>query len=156
MTLYKCCVLLLLFEEGKSFIKPLYFLALMVINQDRSKRKPSGGKYKKLKIKLLNRMGRKPSHTKIGERSDVLIRVKGGQHKQKILHDENVNLYDPKTKKYSKEKISTTTDNPANRHFARRNIVTKGAIIVTSKGKARITSRPGQTGTLNAVLIDSK
>ena len=44
-------------------------------------------------------------------------------------------------------------ENPANRHFVRRNIMTKGTVIETEKGKARITSRPGQDGTINAVLI---
>jgi small subunit ribosomal protein S8e len=29
----------------------------------------------------------------------------------------------------------------------------KGAIIETKLGKAKITSRPGQTGTINAVLV---
>lgn len=29
----------------------------------------------------------------------------------------------------------------------------KGAIIETKIGKARITSRPGQSGTINAILI---
>jgi small subunit ribosomal protein S8e len=32
--------------------------------------------------------------------------------------------------------------------------VTKGAIIQTEIGKARVTSRPGQSGAINAVLID--
>ena len=63
------------------------------------------------------------------------------------------NLYDPKTNKYEQIKIKTISGNPANRHFIRRNIMTKGAIIETEKGKARITSRPGQDGVVNAVLI---
>ncbi|MEK6848627.1 MAG: 30S ribosomal protein S8e, partial [Nanoarchaeota archaeon] len=42
---------------------------------------------------------------------------------------------------------------PANRHFIRRNIMTKGSVIDTELGKARITSRPGQDGVVNAVLI---
>jgi ribosomal protein S8E len=29
----------------------------------------------------------------------------------------------------------------------------KGVIVQTSKGKARITSRPGQQGSINAVLL---
>jgi small subunit ribosomal protein S8e len=35
----------------------------------------------------------------------------------------------------------------------RRAIITKGAIIETSKGNARVTSRPGQCGIINAVLL---
>jgi len=41
----------------------------------------------------------------------------------------------------------------ANRHFVRRNIITKGAIVRTEAGDAKITSRPGQEGAINAVLI---
>ena len=44
-------------------------------------------------------------------------------------------------------------DNPANRDFARRKIITKGAIIKTKRGNARVTSRPGQNGTVDAVLV---
>ena len=44
-------------------------------------------------------------------------------------------------------------ENPANRHYIRRNILTRGTIIKTEKGNARITSRPGQDGVVNAVLI---
>jgi small subunit ribosomal protein S8e len=29
----------------------------------------------------------------------------------------------------------------------------RGAIVETEKGRARVTSRPGQNGTVNAVLI---
>ncbi|RLF79472.1 30S ribosomal protein S8e, partial [Thermococci archaeon] len=42
---------------------------------------------------------------------------------------------------------------PANRQYVRRNIITKGAIIQTEIGKAIVTSRPGQDGVVNAVLI---
>ena len=45
-------------------------------------------------------------------------------------------------------------DNPANVNYVRRNIVTKGAVIETSAGRARVTSRPGQDGQINAVLVD--
>ena len=31
--------------------------------------------------------------------------------------------------------------------------MTKGTIIETEKGKAKITSRPGQEGSINAVLV---
>jgi small subunit ribosomal protein S8e len=32
--------------------------------------------------------------------------------------------------------------------------VTKGAVIETGEGRARVTSRPGQTGQVNAVLVE--
>ena len=64
-----------------------------------------------------------------------------------------INVYDSKTKKYSKEKIKTIVENNANRHFVRRNIMTKGAVVETAKGKVKITSRPGQVGVLQGILI---
>ena len=53
-------------------------------------------------------------------------------------------------------KIKTVIESPDNRHYARENVLTKGAIIDTEAGKARITSRPGQEGVVNAVLIEAK
>ena len=38
-------------------------------------------------------------------------------------------------------------------HYMRRNILTKGAIIKTELGDARITNRPGQDGVINAILL---
>ncbi|MCK4384091.1 MAG: 30S ribosomal protein S8e, partial [Candidatus Lokiarchaeota archaeon] len=37
----------------------------------------------------------------------------------------------------------------------RRHILTKGAVVETELGNARITSRPGQHGTLNGILMSS-
>jgi small subunit ribosomal protein S8e len=50
-------------------------------------------------------------------------------------------------------KIITVVQNQANPHFVRRNIMTKGAVVKTDIGLVRITSRPGQDGTLNGVLV---
>ena len=77
----------------------------------------------------------------------------GGSKKSRLLSSDIVNVYDPKTKKYEKLKIETVKENPANSNFIRRNIMTKGAIVKTSKGNARITSRPGQEGSINAILV---
>ena len=43
--------------------------------------------------------------------------------------------------------------NPVNVDYDRRGVITKGAVIETSLGLARVTSRPGQDGIINAVLI---
>jgi small subunit ribosomal protein S8e len=44
--------------------------------------------------------------------------------------------------------------NSANPNYVRRNLLTKGAILKTEIGRARITSRPGQDGVINAVLLE--
>ena len=124
-----------------------------MLSQHRSKRKLTGGRYKSFRKKRKCDMARGATLTKVGKTRLKIIRTKGHDKKQKLLSCDVVNLLDPKTKKYSKVKIKTVLENPANRHYVRRNIITKGTIIDTDKGKARVTSRPGQTGTVNAVLI---
>ena len=66
------------------------------------------------------------------------------------------NLVDPKTGKAEKVKILSVKENKANIHFVRMNVITKGAIIETDLGQARVTSRPGQEGNVNAILIKKK
>tara|TARA_Y100000310_G_scaffold162833_1_gene162774 strand:- start:7258 stop:7638 length:381 start_codon:yes stop_codon:yes gene_type:complete len=125
----------------------------MAISQRKSKRKPSGGRYVSLSKKKLKDMGNLPTHTRVGKRASKVIRGLGGNEKIILTTEEQVNVLDPKTKKYSKLKIEEVLENPANRHFVRRNILTKGTIIKTSKGNARIISRPGQEGVINAILV---
>jgi len=102
----------------------------------------------------LYELGNLPRLTKLGERKSKAIKGKFAKVKQILFNVDVANVYDPKNKKYSKAKIVTIVDNPANRNFIRRNIMNKGAIIKTEVGNARITSRPGQEGTVNAILID--
>lgn len=126
----------------------------MVFIQGKSNRKPSGGRYKRvLHQKRLYRMGRFPRLTKLGEFKRREIRIRNGSLNFVLLNIDKVNVLDPKTKKYSIETIKTILECPANRNYVRRNIMTKGTIIDTTKGKARITNRPGQEGAVNAVLV---
>ena len=125
----------------------------MAISQVRSRRKPTGGRYKNYRKKKQYELGREPSFTKLDKKRIQVIRTMGNNRKLRLLSADIANLYDPKTKSFKQVKIKTITDNPANRHFIRRNIMTKGAVIDTELGKAKITSRPGQDGVVNAVLI---
>jgi len=126
----------------------------MVITQHRSKRKPTGGRYKKLyRSKRKAEIGKAPMHTKLDKSKTKIIRTKGGNQKTKLLSCDVVNVYDPKSKKCTKSKIKTILENKANRHYVRRSILTKGTIVETELGKAKITSRPGQEGAMNAVLV---
>jgi small subunit ribosomal protein S8e len=50
--------------------------------------------------------------------------------------------------------ITNVVENPADPNYARRNIITRGALIETSEGTAKVTSRPGQDGQVNAVLVE--
>jgi len=125
----------------------------MVLDQQRSVRKETGARYKKQHSKKKESMGRTPTLTKIGENATRKIRVRGHNDKLRIIRADVANVYDPKTKKYIKAKIQIVVGNPANRHYVRRNIITKGTIIQTDKGNAKVSSRPGQDGQINAVLI---
>lgn len=125
----------------------------MVIVQGRATSKPSGGRLLNYRKRRQYDMGGLPMHTKLGQSERKLFRAKGGNLKVKQLSNNLANVTDPKSKKTVVAKILTVVENPANRHFVRRNIITKGTIIETEKGKARITSRPGQEGMINAVLV---
>lgn len=50
--------------------------------------------------------------------------------------------------------IESVEENEANPNFVRRSLLTKGTVVQTSEGKARITSRPGQQGVINAKHIE--
>ena len=125
----------------------------MVVIQGKSKRKPTGGRYTSSRPKRLAQKGSLPAHTKIGKRDARSSRIRSGDSKIRLLFADKVNLFDPTTRKCSVESIKTVVESPANRHFVRRNILTKGTVVETAKGRARITGRPGQEGMINAVLI---
>jgi len=126
----------------------------MAILQLRSKRKNTGGRYKRVLVKRLARLGRLPVFTSIGARRTKTLRTSGANTKSKTLRADKVNLYDAKSKTHEVVEIKNVVENPANRHYVRRNIMTRGSIVETTKGKARITSRPGQEIVMNAVLVE--
>ncbi|HLD12678.1 MAG TPA: 30S ribosomal protein S8e [Candidatus Nanoarchaeia archaeon] len=125
----------------------------MAITHHRSKRKRTGGRYIASLKKKLRHLGSLPTLTSIGARKFRQERTMGGGSKKALRTIDTANVYDPATKKYLKLKIESVIDNKANVNYIRRNILTQGAIIKTEKGEARITSRPGQTTTVNAVLL---
>ena len=119
-------------------------------------RKPTGGKIKVSRKKRKYERGSLPVHTKIGEEKRRVVRTKGGGMKVKAFSVEFANVMDPKSKVAKKVKILGIVENPANPHFVRRGIITKGCIIKTELGNAKVTSRPSQHGVVNAVLIQEK
>jgi len=123
----------------------------MGIYQGRSRRKKTGGKYIRSRGKRKYEMGREPVFTKIGEEKKKIIRVMGGNRKIKLKSALYANISTPEGIK--KVKILNVEENKANKQFTRRNILTKGAIIQTEIGKAKVTSRPGQHGVVNGVLL---
>ncbi len=121
--------------------------------QGRSKRKVSGGRIRLHRKKRTFEIGREKQFTTIGEYKNAKIRTMGNNLKMRLVRTEMANVIDPKTKKTSRVKILTVVENSANPFHVRRNILNKGAIIDTELGKAKVTSRPGQHGIVNAILV---
>lgn len=124
--------------------------------QGRSLKKPSGGRIWPSRHKRKREMGSEFLEPKIGSKKVMKIRAFGGWRKKRLLSIDVANVVDPKTGTAQKAKIITVVQNPADMHFVRRNILTRGAIIETELGKAKVTNRPGQVGTVEAVLIEPK
>ncbi len=118
-------------------------------------KKPSGGKKERHRKKRKYELGRPPTLTKLGDREErKLIRVRGGNYKIRLKKAVFVNVAIPNENIVKKTKILEVVETPANIQYARSNIITRGAIVRTELGLVKITSRPGQDGVLNGVLIE--
>ena len=71
----------------------------------------------------------------------------------KLLKEKFVSVTNPKNGQTEKTEILRVIKNKANVDYDRRGVITKGAEIETALGRARVTSRPGNDGVINAVLI---
>lgn len=119
-----------------------------------SRRKTTGGILNKSSKKNRYQRGRDfvPAH--VGETRTREIRSMGGNKKIFMLAANIANVSAGGIIK--KAKILKVIENPADSQFVRRNIITKGAIIETDLGKAKVTSRPGQNGIVNAIMVEKK
>lgn len=126
----------------------------MVRNQARSNRKPSGARLKKQFVRRQHEVGGTPALTRVDTDKRKTVRTLGGNEKVKSLQAKTAHVVDKKTGKHVTATIMSVRENPANRHFVRRNIMTKGTVVETDKGAALITSRPGQDGAVLGVLLN--
>ncbi len=121
-------------------------------DQGRSTRKRTGGRLKHFRNRKKAELGRLPTETQVGEPRFRTVDVRGNGQKVRALATDVANVsVDGETVTTA---INDVLENDANPNYVRRNIVTKGAVIDTDEGRARVTSRPGQTGQVNAVLLD--
>jgi len=125
----------------------------MAIWQGRPKRKPSGGRIRPARKKRKFEIGREKQFSHLGPRKVKAYRTKGANRKARILSADMANVVDPKTKTIKRVKILTVKTNPSNPNYVQRNIMTKGATVMTELGEAVITSRLGQDGVVNAMLL---
>ncbi|MFX0014544.1 MAG: 30S ribosomal protein S8e [Promethearchaeota archaeon] len=127
----------------------------MVRSQKRSVRKSTGGRYRVAIKKKKRDLARPAALTMLGETRKKAIRTRGGNKKIRLQSCRYANVSSSDKQTTEKVEIEDVLENPANRDFARRKIITKGALIRTKIGTARVTSRPGQNGTVDAILISS-
>lgn len=125
----------------------------MAISQRKSLKKKSGGLKRGHRTKRKFERGSEHMEAKIGDRKTKVVRMRGSRDKVKLLVAEFANVLDPKTKESKKVRILKVLENSANPHYVRRNIITKGAIIETEMGEVKVTSRLGQDGNINGVLL---
>lgn len=123
---------------------------------DMRKKKLSGSRKTAYRKKRKYEQGTFAAQTIMGERKQKFSRGRGGNVKIKILSEKQVCVTNPKTGKTERTEVLRVVKNPANIDYDRRGVMTKGALIETSLGTARVTSRPGQHGILNAVLMEKE
>jgi len=128
----------------------------MTVWHGRSGKKLTGGKIVISRKKRKYELGRMPILVKIGKEERSKIRTKGGRIKVSSTSVEFANVLNPSTKKMQRVKIMDVLDNPANPQLIRSKIITKGALIKTEIGNARVTSRPSQHGVVNAIIVEEK
>jgi small subunit ribosomal protein S8e len=116
------------------------------------KRKQTGGKRRPYRSKRIYDQGRAPVETLQGETKLKTVKGRSGIEKTKIVKAGVVNVNNPATGKTETLEILDVISNPAKADYNRRGVITKGTIIRTEKGLAKIVSRPGQDGALNAVV----
>ncbi len=127
----------------------------MVISNDRSRRRKTGGKYKKFRKKKLHSLGRQPIRTRLSKKfKSKRIRTRGGNEKRAILTANHISVADKEKGEVKKVEIKDVIKNETNPQYVRMNVLNKGAIVETELGKVKVTSRPGQSGVVNGVLIN--
>ncbi|MGD0079142.1 MAG: 30S ribosomal protein S8e [Methanoregula sp.] len=122
--------------------------------QGESVRKVTGGRRRPAQMKRRAEIGLAPADTHIGEDRRRIIRTFGGNDKVRALRASFANVTNLANGETRKVKIEKVEENGANPNYVRRNLLTKGAIIKTEIGRARIMSRPGQDGIINALLLE--
>lgn len=120
------------------------------------KRKKTGGKKRAYRTKRLHEVGRHPVETMHDETVRKVEKGRSGMRKVKLVSAKHVNVSDPATGTTERLEVLDIVSNPANVDYNRRGVITKGVIVRTENGLAKIVSRPGQDGVLNAVVYEEE
>jgi small subunit ribosomal protein S8e len=116
-------------------------------------RKLTGGRKVASRGRRKFEIDRYPNEAVAGAAQIVARRTRGNNVKAAFKTAEFANVVDQESNKVTKSKILKVTKNPANRDYERRGVISKGALVETESGTARVVSRPGQNGVVNAILI---
>ena len=116
-------------------------------------RKFTGGRIIPNRSRRKFEIDRYPNEAVAGPTKNIVRKVRGNGFKVAFKTSEYANINDKDNKKTIKSKILRVTKNSANKDYERRGVITKGAILETEMGLARVLSRPGQDGIVNAILV---
>jgi small subunit ribosomal protein S8e len=119
--------------------------------QGPSMRKRTGGRRRPASDKRKHQLGSEPTETEVDDARLKAVDARGGTEKVRAIAADTASV--AAGSEVVAAEIETVAENPSNPNYARRNIITRGAVIETSEGRARVTSRPGQDGQVNAVLL---
>lgn len=124
----------------------------MALWQGKSRRKATGGRLRRGAKKKRREVGREPVAVAIGNDKREAVRVIGGGSKMRSFKAGRCSVIDSNGKSHQ-TKILDVLENRADPHLVRRDVITKGALIQTELGKVRVTSRPGQVGMVQGILL---
>jgi small subunit ribosomal protein S8e len=128
----------------------------MTISFKRSNRKFTGGMLKKQRKKKKKDFGSDFIPVKLGEERKKTVEGLSNFKKQRLLQASFINVTDTQTGKTKKAKILEVVEHMDNINYTRMNIVTKGCVVKTDIGRAKVTSKPGQHGVVNGILVADK
>jgi len=127
----------------------------------KSKRKSTGGMRATVRAedKKLHSIGGNPAHTTIAVKDPKreTENKRGSTSKVRLKTEKFV--YAVEGKKIKKLEIIAVEENNADRQFARKNVITKGAVVKAKDGSkevfVKVTSRPGQSGSIMGKVLES-
>jgi small subunit ribosomal protein S8e len=118
----------------------------------RSLRKRTGGRRRPFRNKRKHEAGTESTETRVGSPTFKAVDSRGNTRKVRAIRTDVASV--AVDGEVVRADIEDVVENPSDPNYARRNIITKGAVVETTEGRARVTSRPGQDGQVNAVLVD--
>jgi small subunit ribosomal protein S8e len=116
-------------------------------------RKYTGGRKIAVRSRRKFELDRYPNEAVVGDNLEVTRRVRGNNRKMALKTVEFANVSNFEDKKTTRSRILRVIKNTANKDYERRGVITKGTVIETELGLARVVSRPGQVGLINAIQL---